>query len=128
VTTLEETLTWRGQTMTDSDGSKIGTIEEIYLDADSGQPEWALVNTGLFGTKRSFVPLRDASASGDGVRVPFSKDQVKDAPVHDAVLATRAGILVVSVGGGLITPMRSRWEHSFTGAVHVIRRGPARLT
>jgi len=83
MTTIEETLTWRGRTLTDSSGDKIGTIEEIYLDADSGQPEWALVNTGLFGTKRSFVPLRGASASGDGASVPFAKDQVKDAPKMD---------------------------------------------
>jgi len=83
MTTLEETLTWRGQTLTDSSGDKIGTIEEIYLDAETREPEWALVNTGLFGTKRSFVPLRDASASGDGVSVPFAKDQVKDAPKMD---------------------------------------------
>ena len=31
-------------------------------------------------------------------------------PVLVAVLATIGGILVVGVGGGLITPMRSRWE------------------
>ena len=42
-------------------GDKIGKIEEIYLDADTGEPEWALVHTGLFGTKQTFVPLRDAT-------------------------------------------------------------------
>jgi uncharacterized protein (TIGR02271 family) len=83
VTTREETLTWRGQNMTDSNGDKIGKIEEIYLDAETGEPEWALVNTGLFGTKSSFVPLRGANPSGDGVGVNFSKDQVKDAPKMD---------------------------------------------
>lgn len=31
-------------------------------------------------------------------------------PVLIAVLATISGILIVGVGGGLITPMRSRWE------------------
>ena len=44
-----------------ADGDKIGTIEEIYLDAETNEPEWALVNTGLFGTKSTFVPLREAS-------------------------------------------------------------------
>jgi uncharacterized protein (TIGR02271 family) len=80
MTTLEDTLTWRGQDLVDRDGDKIGTVEEIYLDAQSDQPEWALVNTGLFGTKRSFVPLREASPDGGGVRVPYEKAQVKDAP------------------------------------------------
>jgi uncharacterized protein (TIGR02271 family) len=81
--TKEQTLNWRGQALNDADGSKIGTIEEIYLDADTGQPEWALVHTGLFGTKRNFVPLREASESDQGVTAPYTKDQVKDAPSID---------------------------------------------
>ena len=49
----------------DRDGAKIGTVDEIYLDADSGEPEWALVHTGLFGSKRNFVPLAgDAEVEG----------------------------------------------------------------
>ncbi|MGW6455323.1 membrane protein [Streptomyces sp. NPDC055078] len=31
-------------------------------------------------------------------------------PLLTAVLATVAGVLIVGVGGGLITPMRARWE------------------
>ena len=81
--TKEHILNWRGQALTDSEGSKIGTIEEIYLDADTGQPEWALVHTGLFGTKRNFVPLREASESDQGVSAPYTKDQVSDAPSID---------------------------------------------
>jgi uncharacterized protein (TIGR02271 family) len=81
--TKEHILNWRGQALTDADGSKIGTIEEIYLDADTGQPEWALVHTGLFGTKRNFVPLREASESDQGVSAPYTKDQVTDAPSID---------------------------------------------
>jgi uncharacterized protein (TIGR02271 family) len=83
MTTLDETLTWRGQDLRGPDGERIGAIEEIYLDADTNEPEWALVHTGLFGTKRSFVPLGGASATGDGVTVRFDKAQVKDAPGID---------------------------------------------
>src|SRR3954468_3084438 len=82
-TTRDDVLSWRGQAMVDNDGDKIGTIEEIYLDAETDEPEWAVVTTGLFGTKQSFVPIGDASSSGDGVRVPFEKAQVKDAPKVD---------------------------------------------
>jgi uncharacterized protein (TIGR02271 family) len=78
-----EVLSWRGQDAVDSDGDKIGTIEEIYLDAQTNEPEWALVNTGLFGTKRSFVPLRNASPAGNGITVGFDKDTVKNAPKID---------------------------------------------
>jgi len=81
--TKEDILSWRGQNLHGSDGEKLGKIEEIYLDTETREPEWALVTTGLFGTKQSFVPLRDASASGDGVSVGFDKATVKDAPTVD---------------------------------------------
>jgi uncharacterized protein (TIGR02271 family) len=68
------------QTVYDSDGSKIGKVGQIYTDTTTGEPTWASVNTGLFGTKESFVPLHDASFGADGLTVPFSKDHVKDAP------------------------------------------------
>jgi uncharacterized protein (TIGR02271 family) len=79
----EQILGCRGQDLIGQDGEKIGQIQEIYLDAETNQPEWALVNTGLFGSKSTFVPIRDASLEGDGMRVPYDKSQVKDAPKVD---------------------------------------------
>jgi uncharacterized protein (TIGR02271 family) len=85
MTTLQkdQLLQQRGQDLYDANGDQIGTIEEIYLDAQTDEPEWALVNTGMFGTKSSFVPLRDAGEEGGAVRVPYDKAQVKDAPKMD---------------------------------------------
>ncbi len=77
-------LAQRGQDLYDADGDKLGTVEEIYLDAQTGEPEWALVNTGLFGTKSTFVPLQGASEDGGTLRVRYDKSQVKDAPKVDA--------------------------------------------
>jgi len=76
-------LQLRGEDLHDTSGEKIGKLEEIYLDAQSGEPEWALVNTGMFGTKSSFVPLQGASQDGDTLQVPYDKAQVKDAPKVD---------------------------------------------
>jgi uncharacterized protein (TIGR02271 family) len=78
-----EVLEWRGRTAVGGDGSKLGKIEEIYLDAETDRPEWALVQTGLLGGKSSFMPLRDAHSDGEQVVAPYSKDQVKDAPKVD---------------------------------------------
>jgi hypothetical protein len=83
VTGLDEALGWRGETLHDQDGNRIGTIEEVYLDADSKEPEWALVHIGRLGTGRSFVPLRDATSGEGGPRVPFAKALVEDAPAVD---------------------------------------------
>jgi uncharacterized protein (TIGR02271 family) len=82
--TAEQAREWRGTDLVDRDGDKIGTIEDIYVDSRSNQPEWALVNTGLFGTKSTFVPIRDASREGDELQVPVEKAQVKDAPSIDS--------------------------------------------
>ncbi|HEX2105072.1 MAG TPA: PRC and DUF2382 domain-containing protein [Solirubrobacteraceae bacterium] len=82
--TMQEIETWRGRTLYDRDGDKIGTIEDVYLDRNSGDPEWLAVKTGLFGSNVSFVPIRDAAAHGDDVRVQHEKDLVKDAPNVEA--------------------------------------------
>ena len=73
-----------GKDVYDQDGDKIGSASEVYLDDESGQPEWVTVRTGLFGTKESFVPIRDADLTEQGVRVSVSKEQVKGAPKVDA--------------------------------------------
>jgi uncharacterized protein (TIGR02271 family) len=77
---IDTVQTWQGRTMVDPAGSKVGTIADIYLDDDTGQPEWATVTTGLLGTKQSFVPLAQAQAVGDRIQVPYDKDRVKSAP------------------------------------------------
>ena len=77
---MNEVLEWRGQTMVGSGGEKIGKIEEIYLDQETEQPEWALVHTGMFGSQATFVPIANATRHDDNVQVPFEKAEVKDAP------------------------------------------------
>jgi sporulation protein YlmC with PRC-barrel domain len=69
-----------GMDVYESDGSKIGSTGEVYLDRQTGDPEWISVKTGLFGTKETLVPLEGATVSDDRIVVPFGKDQVKNAP------------------------------------------------
>jgi uncharacterized protein (TIGR02271 family) len=80
---IDTVRTWEGRTLVDRDGGRIGTIDAIYLDDQTGQPEWVLVNTGLFGTKSTFVPLAQAFQSDLDVLVPYDKQLVKDAPRID---------------------------------------------
>ena len=83
MTQMTEAYDWRGREIVDADGDKVGTLEELFRDEDTQQPEWAAVRTGLFGTKLSFVPIQGAEPAGEDVRVPFSKEQIKDAPKID---------------------------------------------
>src|SRR4051794_13869430 len=69
-----------GSTAVGNDGDKLGKVAEVYLDDETGRPEWATVHTGLFGTRETFVPLAQADLSGDQVRFPYAKAKVKDAP------------------------------------------------
>jgi hypothetical protein len=100
VNALEDVQTWRGRKMVDADGDSIGTIEDVFLDRQTGEPAWVGVKTGLFGLKHTVVPIRGAEATDDDkVRVPLQKDEVKDAPRIDP-------------DGGL-SPEEERelWEH-----------------
>ena len=81
--TRDDVLSWRGQTLYDNREEKVGKIDEIYLDQQTDEPEWAVVTTGLLGTTQTFVPITDATTTGDGVRVPYEKSQIKDAPGID---------------------------------------------
>ena len=84
---------WIGGELIDVDGNSIGTIQDLYRDLDTEAPEWAAVSTGLFGRKLTFVPLAGAEPQGrqpglvessvDLIRVPVTKEQVKDAPRVD---------------------------------------------
>jgi stress response protein YsnF len=79
---IETALDWRGRKVVDRDGDKIGTFDELYLDEDD-RPAWGAVTTGLFGMRQTFVPLSEAHADGDVLRMPFGKEVVKDAPNVD---------------------------------------------
>ncbi|MFD1212597.1 DUF2382 domain-containing protein [Arthrobacter sp. GCM10027362] len=76
-------LSGSGANVIDSEGNKIGTLRQLYLDDRHHDPTWITVVTGLFGTKETFVPLDEATLQGSEVRVPYTKDQVKDAPRVD---------------------------------------------
>lgn len=66
-----------------SDGDDIGRVGQVFLDNETGEPSWVTVKTGWFGAKESFVPLDNASISGDTVTVPYDKDKIKGAPNFD---------------------------------------------
>jgi uncharacterized protein (TIGR02271 family) len=82
---------WIGRKLVGRDGSKIGRIDQVYVDQRSGRPAWMTVHTGLLGTRTSFVPMQAATPSGDDLAVPYTKDQVKNAPniePHDGLVST----------------------------------------
>lgn len=75
-----DTMLSSGGNVVGSDGDKIGSIGQVYLDDQTGEPSWVTAKTGMFGTSESFIPLQGADLEGKDVRVPYSKNHVKDAP------------------------------------------------
>jgi uncharacterized protein (TIGR02271 family) len=72
-----------GATAIGGDGQKLGKVDNVYFDNNSGRPEWASIKTGLFGTHVSLLPLATAEYRDGELRVPYSKTDVQNAPHHE---------------------------------------------
>jgi uncharacterized protein (TIGR02271 family) len=72
-----------GSTAYTNDGEKLGKVGHLFLDDQTGRPEFVSVNTGLFGTNETFIPIADGTFNGDRLTVPYTKDKVKSAPNVD---------------------------------------------
>jgi uncharacterized protein (TIGR02271 family) len=84
VPTIEDAKTWRGYDAVGPNANKLGTIEDIYLDQETGEAEWVALKTGMFGGKLSFAPLAQARQDGDTIVLPYEKEQIKNAPRVEA--------------------------------------------
>jgi sporulation protein YlmC with PRC-barrel domain len=71
---------WHGKTLIDCDGEKIGKLEDVYVDVETDEPQFATVKEGLIGRHLTFVPLGGIKVGPDSLQVSVSKDQVRDAP------------------------------------------------
>jgi sporulation protein YlmC with PRC-barrel domain len=77
---LDTVLDWRGRTVVDRNGQKIGKVGELYLDEETDRPAYAGVRTGLLGRKESIVPLDGVEERDGDLVVPYDADHVRDAP------------------------------------------------
>jgi stress response protein YsnF len=81
--TIDQLMSMRGVDVYSTDGDKLGSIEEIYVDEQTNTPEWLGLGAGLLGSKRVLVPVKGVNIREDSITVPYSKDQVKDTPDID---------------------------------------------
>ncbi|MFI9626090.1 DUF2382 domain-containing protein [Streptomyces sp. NPDC052042] len=73
-----------GLAVYDTAGEKVGSVGRVYVDDNTGRPDWITVKTGLFGMKESFVPLAGARRVGSDLHISHTKESVRDAPRVDA--------------------------------------------
>ncbi len=78
--TLDELLAIRGKQALSVEGDKIGTVDEIYADVATGEPEWVSIGAGLFGMKHVLVPVSGLKKENGNVRLDYAREQIKNAP------------------------------------------------
>lgn len=71
---------WRGKMIVDRDGEKIGKLQDVYVDVETDEPQFATVKEGFIGRHLTFVPLGGTRVGPDELQVPVSAEQVKTAP------------------------------------------------
>src|SRR6478735_1404683 len=69
---------WPGRDVLDSGGERLGGVREIYLDRETGHPEWVLVD--VENDTARFVPLADAEVGSATIRVAHSASEIRKAP------------------------------------------------
>jgi PRC-barrel domain protein len=84
---IDTVLAWRGRTVRDRDGEKVGTFGDLYLD-ETDRPAYVGVKTGLLRSRESIVPLEGAHEADDGdVHVAYALEAIKAAPDVDPDVA-----------------------------------------
>jgi sporulation protein YlmC with PRC-barrel domain len=72
---------WHGKMLVDANGEKIGKLEDVYVDVETDEPQFATVKEGfLVGRHLTFVPLGGIQVGPDGLQVSVTKEQVRSAP------------------------------------------------
>lgn len=71
---------WRGKTLVDCEGEKIGKLQDVYVDVETDVPQFATVKEGFIGRHLTFVPLGGIKVSPDELQVAVYRSQVEGAP------------------------------------------------
>ncbi len=75
----EEASAWVGFRVDEIDGTAVGRIESLLVDAEDGAPTWFVIRRGRLG-HRSAVPVEFAAAGVGHVWTPFSRETIQSAP------------------------------------------------
>ena len=71
---------WHGKMLVDRTGAKIGKLQDVYVDVETDEPQFATVKEGFIGRHLTFVPLTGIEVGPDELKVAVTKDQVRSAP------------------------------------------------
>jgi|CZKG01.1.fsa_nt_gi hypothetical protein len=71
---------WHGKMLIDRNGEKIGKLQDVYVDVETDEPQFATIKEGFIGRHLTFVPLGGVKVGPDSLEAAVSLAQVEDAP------------------------------------------------
>ena len=71
---------WHGKMLVDSEGEKIGKLQDVYVDVENDEPQFATVKEGFVKRHLTFVPLGGITVGPDELQVAVTKERVECAP------------------------------------------------
>jgi hypothetical protein len=71
---------WHGKMLFDRHGERIGKLQDVYVDVETDEPQFATVKEGFIGRHLTFVPVGGVKVGPDGLQVAVSRELVKAAP------------------------------------------------
>src|SRR5271157_4715045 len=71
---------WHGKMLVDRDGERIGKLEDVYVDVETDEPQFATVKEGFIDRHLTFVPLGGIVVGPDDLQAAVTKEQVRSAP------------------------------------------------
>jgi sporulation protein YlmC with PRC-barrel domain len=123
---IEELRGLVGHEVVDTSGESIGYVDLVFIDSDTGRPEWLGIWNGVWQTRpRVLVPMQGIEHVEDEIRVPWTKDVVMSAPSYDeeddrGIVADHQDVIGIS-------PEKEREAYSHYGIEPVGSTDTARL-
>ena len=78
---LSQARTWIGDRVVDINGAAVGRLEDVWVDAETGDPAWLLIREGRFGGgKHKLVPFEAATEGGGQVWIPHGRETIRSGP------------------------------------------------
>src|SRR5450755_3928122 len=67
---------WHGKMLVDRSGEKIGKLQDVYVDVETDEPQFATIKEGFIGRHLTFVPVGGMTVGPDELKVTSSRELV----------------------------------------------------
>jgi hypothetical protein len=90
MTEAREAMDWIGAEVAELNGSPVGQVQGLYVDAESGEPAWVIARLGRRRRARIVaLPASTCAGAPFGVWVAQEADAIRSAPVVDSTRPLR---------------------------------------